>query len=147
MKAVKTFAERIIDRLVQDGILARSVATELFESEKTKERRIVLRTALERGYFMEEDLVVAMSRVLKTAPIRIDHVSIPDDIMALLGSDFCSAHKIIPIARLGNMLFLAMADPLDVLTIDDVRRLTKMSIRVMIAGETDIIHRLRPRPS
>ncbi len=37
-------------------------------------------------------------------------------------------HKVVPVSRLENKLFLAMADPLNVLAIDDVKRITKLEV-------------------
>ena len=50
-----------------------------------------------------------------------------------------------PVSRLENRLFIAMADPLNVLAIDDVRRITKLDIVPMIASEraiTDKLHQI-----
>ncbi len=47
-----------------------------------------------------------------------------------------------PISRLENRLFLAMVDPLNVLAIDDVRRLTKLEITPLIASEKAITDKL-----
>jgi type IV pilus assembly protein PilB len=43
-----------------------------------------------------------------------------------------------PRRRLENKLFLAMADPLNVLAIDDVKRITKLEITPLIASEKAI---------
>ena len=48
----------------------------------------------------------------------------------------------IPVSRLENKLFLAMADPLNVLAIDDVRRITKLEIAPLIASEKAITDKL-----
>jgi type IV pilus assembly protein PilB len=51
-------------------------------------------------------------------------------------------HKVIPISRLENKLFLAMADPLNVLALDDVKRITKLEITPFIASEKAIMDKL-----
>ena len=51
-------------------------------------------------------------------------------------------HRVIPISRLENKLFLAMADPLNVLAIDDVKRITKLEITPLIASEKAIADKL-----
>ena len=51
-------------------------------------------------------------------------------------------HKIVPVSRLDTKLFLAMADPLNVLAIDDVKRITKLDIVPLIASEKSIIEKL-----
>ncbi len=56
--------------------------------------------------------------------------------------DIATNYKVLPVARLGNRLFLAMADPLNVLAVDDVKRMTKLEVSPMIASEKAILDRL-----
>ena len=48
------------------------------------------------------------------------------------------SYKVVPIAQLGNKLFVAMADPMNVLALDDLRTRTKLEIIPMIATERSI---------
>src|SRR6185437_486118 len=47
-----------------------------------------------------------------------------------------------PVSRLDNKLFLAMADPLNVLALDDVKRITKLEVTPLIASEKAIVEKL-----
>ncbi|HEX4350960.1 MAG TPA: ATPase, T2SS/T4P/T4SS family, partial [Verrucomicrobiae bacterium] len=60
----------------------------------------------------------------------------------LLPREVLQNHKVVPVSRLDNKLFLAMADPLNVLAIDDVRRVTKLEITPLIASEKAITEKL-----
>jgi type IV pilus assembly protein PilB len=51
-------------------------------------------------------------------------------------------HRVIPVSRLENRLFLAMADPLNVIALDDVKRITKLEITPLIASEKAIADKL-----
>src|SRR5258708_16728015 len=50
--------------------------------------------------------------------------------------------KVAPVPRLKNKLFLAMADPLNVVAIDDVKRITRLEVAPLIAAEKAIIDKL-----
>jgi type IV pilus assembly protein PilB len=60
----------------------------------------------------------------------------------LLPRDTTYNYKVVPISRLENRLFLAMADPLNVLALDDVKRITKLEVTPLIASEKAIIDKL-----
>jgi type IV pilus assembly protein PilB len=90
----------------------------------------------------EQDLAVSMGRVLNVLPINITRVNILPEIAELLPHDTAHNHKVIPVSRLENKLFLAMADPLNVLALDDVKRMTKLEITPLIASEKAIIDKL-----
>ena len=141
MPPVKTFGERIADALVEDGLLTAHQVQELLQQQK-KEGTRLLKILLEKAYVSEQDMAVSMGRVLNTPPINLSRVSVPIDVAELLPRELAHTHKVIPVSRLENKLFLAMADPLNVLAIDDVRRITRLEVAPMIASEKAIIDKL-----
>ena len=141
MPAVKTFGERIADALVEDSLLSRKQVDELMEQQKREGTRL-LKIIVDKSYVTEQDMAVCMGRVLNTPPVNLGRMGIAQDIAELLPRDICHTHKVLPVSRLENRLFLAMADPLNVLAIDDVRRITKMEITPMIASEKSIVEKL-----
>src|SRR6266571_4000530 len=141
MPPVKTFGERIADALVEDGLLFRTQVEELMEQQKREGTRL-LKIIIDKAYVTEQDMSVSMGRVLNTPPINLARLGIMPEIAELLPRDICQSHKVVPVSRLENKLFLAMADPLNVLAIDDVRRITKMEVSAMIASEKSILDKL-----
>jgi len=141
MPPVKSFGERIADVLVEDGLLTPKQVEELLEQQKKGGTRL-LKLILEKAYVSEQDMAVSMGRVLNTPPINLSRITIPPEIAELLPSELSHNHKIVAVSRLENKLFIAMADPLNVLAIDDVRRVTKLEVTPLIASEKAIIDKL-----
>jgi type IV pilus assembly protein PilB len=141
MAQVKTFGERIADALVEDGLLFRKQVEELMEQQKREGTRL-LKIIVDKNFVTEQDMAVSMGRVLNTPPVNLSRLSIVPEISELLPRDICHTHKVVPVSRLENKLFLAMADPLNVLAIDDVRRITKLEVSPMIASEKAIVDKL-----
>lgn len=141
MPPVKTFGERIADALVEEGLLTTQQVEELLAQQK-KEGTRLLKLIVEKAFISETDMVVSMGRVLNTPPVNITRVGIPTDVAALVPREIAHNHKVLPVSRLDNRLFLAMADPLNVLALDDVKRITKMDVFPMIASEKAIVDKL-----
>jgi type IV pilus assembly protein PilB len=141
MAQVKTFGERIADALVEDGLLSSEQIQELLEQQK-KEGTRLLKLLLEKAYVSEQDMAISMGRVLNVPPINLSRINIPIDIAELLPREVAHNYKVVPVSRLDNKLFLAMADPLNVLAIDDVRRITKLEVAPLIAAEKVILDKL-----
>src|SRR5436309_2430077 len=141
MPPVKTFGERIADALVEDGLLSVKQVEELLEQQK-KEGTRLLKLVIEKSYVSDQDLSVSMGRVLNTPPVNLARISIPIDVADLLPREIANNHKVVPVSRLDNKLFLAMADPLNVLAIDDVKRITRLEVSPMIASEKAILDKL-----
>ena len=141
MPPVKTFGERIADALMEDGLLSAQQVEELLEQQK-KEGTRLLKLILEKAYVSEADMAVSMGRVLNTPPINLARLTIPLEVADLVPREMAYNHKVVPVSRLENKLFLAMADPLNVLAIDDVRRITKLEVATLIASEKSILDKL-----
>ena len=136
MAKIKSFAERIADALVEDGLLSASQIEELLERQRKEGARLVkLLVDKDRQYVSPDDLAVCMGRVLNVSPINLARISILPDVTELIPRDTAHTHKVVAVSRLDNKLFLAMADPLNVLAIDDVRRITKLEIAPLIASD------------
>jgi type IV pilus assembly protein PilB len=141
MPPIKSFGERIADALVEDGLLSNKQVEELLELQK-KEGTRLLKLILEKSYVSELDMVVSMGRVLNVPPVNLSRIGIPQDVADLVPREMASNHKVLPVSRLDNKLFLAMADPLNVLALDDVKRSTKLEVLPMIASEKAILDKL-----
>jgi type IV pilus assembly protein PilB len=141
MAKIKTFGERIADALVEDGLLTIRQVEELLEQQKKDGTRL-LKLILEKACVSDQDMAVSMGRVLNTPPINLARVSISSEVADLVPREMAHNHKVVPVSRLENKLFIAMADPLNVLAIDDVRRITKLDVATMIAPEKAIFDKL-----
>jgi type IV pilus assembly protein PilB len=142
MPPVKSFGERIADALVEDGLLTPKQVEELLEKQK-KEGIRLLKLLIEKAYVTEQDMVVSIGRVLNTAPVNLARTAIPLDVAELVPKEIATNHKVLPVSRLDNRLYLAMADPLNVLAVDDVKRITKLDVVPMIASEKSILDKLQ----
>jgi type IV pilus assembly protein PilB len=141
MPPVKSFGERIADALIEDGLLTAAQVDALLEQQK-KEGTRLLKLVLDQALVSEQDMTVSMGRVLNVPPINLARIGIPNEIADLIPREISQNHKVIAVNRLENKLFIAMADPLNVLALDDVKRITKMDISAMIASEKSILDKL-----
>ncbi len=141
MPPIKSFGERIADALVEDGLLTHKQVEELLEQQK-KEGTRLLKLVLDKSLVSEQDMTVSMGRVLNVPPINLARISIPAEVADLLPREISQNHKVIAVTRLDSKLFIAMADPLNVLALDDVKRITKLDVSPMIASEKAILDKL-----
>lgn len=141
MAPVKSFGERIADAMVEDGLLTTKQIEELLETQK-KEGTRLLKLLIDKSYVTDVDMVVSMGRVLNTPPVNLARIAIAPDIAGLIPKELAINHKVLPVSRLDNRLFLAMADPLNVLALDDVKRITKLDVQPMISSEKAILDKL-----
>ena len=130
----KSFGERIADVLIEDGLLLPNQLGEAVDIQKRQGGRL-LKILTDKQFVSDQDMAFSMGRCLNTPPINLSKVRVPEEILNLVPREMAQAHKLVPIARLQNKLFVAMADPTNVLAIDDLKRRVQMDIVPMIATE------------
>lgn len=131
---MKSFGERIADAMIEDGVLLPSQLEEVMAQQKSQGGRL-LKILLDKNYVTEQDMMVSMGRILGTPPINLSRVKVPKEIGSLIPRDVAKNHQLLPIAKLNNSLYVAMADPLNVLALDDVRQITHMEVVPLITTE------------
>jgi type IV pilus assembly protein PilB len=133
----KSFAERIADVLIEDGLLLPSQLEEAVGFQQ-KEGGRLLKILTDKQFVTDQDMTVSMGRCLNTPLINLSKLRVPEDVMELVPRDMAKANKLVPIARLNGKLFVAMADPTNVLAIDDVKRRVQLDVVPMIATEKSV---------
>jgi type IV pilus assembly protein PilB len=139
--SIKSFGERIADVLIEDGLLLPAQLEEAMSIQKKQGGRL-LKILTDQNFVTEQDMVISMGRCLDTPPVNLAKMRIPEAVIGLVPKDMARAYKLAPIAKLGNKLFVAMADPLNVLALDDLRQRTKMEIVPMITTERAVTEAL-----
>jgi type IV pilus assembly protein PilB len=136
---MKSFSERIADALLADGLLSQEQLTEVLELQKKQGGRL-LKLLLEKQLVTDQDMMVSMGRCLGASPITLAKMHIPQDVIDLIPNDVAQTYKMVAIARLGRKLFVAMADPLNVLALDDLRRVRpNLQIIPLISTEKAVV--------
>lgn len=129
--------DRLNKILVERRIISETKLKEAVEIQKVKGGRLS-DILVEKGYVDKNDLMLVLSEELSIPPINLARFKIEKDIVKLIPRNIASHYQIIPISKIGNMLTIAMADPLNVFTIDDIKSLTGFQIGVLITTEKEI---------
>src|SRR5437867_2753247 len=130
----KSFGERIADVLIEEGLLLPNQLEEAIGIQKAEGGRL-LKVLTDRQFVTEQDMVFSMGRCLNTPPVNLSRLRVPEDVMSLVPREMAKANRLVPIARLDGKLFVAMADPTNVLAVDDLKRRVQLEIVPMIATE------------
>ncbi|MCS7311106.1 MAG: type II secretion system protein GspE, partial [Armatimonadetes bacterium] len=75
----------------------------------------------------------------------VDLVETPPDpqLASLLSPELAKRHRAVPVTKENGRLVVALADPLDIFAIDEIRQHTRHEIEAVIATEEDIQNTLR----
>jgi len=85
------------------------------------------------GYIKEPQLVNILSGYLSIPPVRILNLKISQEVLKLVPERIARDYQVLPISKIGSTLTLAMGDPLNVLIIEDIKKITKCEINPVAA--------------
>jgi len=91
------------------------------------------------GYITEEKLVAFLSKQWGVPAVTLSDYKIDPSVLKLIPIEIARKYLIIPVARVGAVLTIAMADPSNVFVIDDVKFMTGFNVDVVVAGESSIL--------
>ena len=125
------------DLLVAEGLISAGQLHEaLREQRRTKERlgKVVTR----RGFLGEQQLVEVLTRKHGLSSVAVDRQTIPLDVLELVPPHIARKYEVLPLARAEGGLTLAMADPTDVVAMDQVAATTRLAVVPVVAAGSAI---------
>ncbi|MDR7433832.1 MAG: type II secretion system ATPase GspE [Armatimonadota bacterium] len=93
---------------------------------------------LEMGAITERQLAKALGIQWGLPYVDLSAVDIDPETVKLIPHSLAQRHKVIAIARMNDRLRLAIADPLNVIALDDVRLVTGLEVDPVVAAPEDI---------
>ncbi len=96
------------------------------------------RVLVDEGLVAEAELVKALARQIGIEYVDLAEASIDPSAAALVPDYLADRYTVIPIAFEEDRLVVAMADPANVLAIDDLRAITGMDILPKVATRSDV---------
>ncbi|WP_446811010.1 GspE/PulE family protein [Methylomonas sp. 2BW1-5-20] len=129
---------RIGDLLVQHRIISHEqLMTALTEQKKTG--RKLGRTLVDLNYISETDLLSFLSRQLQIPFLDISQYKRKPEICKELPENLARRFRVMLLESNANDVLLAMADPTDLMGLDELSRVLKKRIRQAVVRESDLL--------
>lgn len=129
--------ERLTEILIKNKIITEAQLKKSLKVHKQKggSLRDIL---VDLGFVSEKDLMAALSQDLGIPPIALSRFRIDPEILKLIPASLARKYQIIPVSRVGDILTVAMADPLNVFAIDELGSVTGLGIGIIIASQKEV---------
>jgi type IV pilus assembly protein PilB len=107
---------------------------------EAKRRGISIASAiLELELVSEADLTAFLAGQYGKPAVDLSRRSVAADVTKLIAKEVALRLRAMPVERIGSVLIVAMADPSNVYATDELERLTKLDLEVVVASEPGII--------
>ncbi len=129
---VESLKQRIIDLLVKTHGVDQGKIESLLKSPQVKEKGLS-QVLVEEGLISQQDLLETLVQGLQLPPINLARYKIDPVLRELVPERIARQYRLIPVSKIGNRLSVAMADPLNLVALDDLALMTSLEISPMIA--------------
>lgn len=129
--------KRLGDLLVDAGLITEE-QLQLTLKEKSSGQKLG-DALLQRGYVTEQQLIEVLEFQLGIPHVSLYRYPFDTNLFSIVPKDMAKRNLIIPMKKDGDKLYVAMADPMDFYTIDDLRLSTGFQIETAIATKDDIL--------
>ena len=129
--------DRLTEILLKNNIITEDKLKTAIKRQKEKGGRLS-DILIELKFITEAELVSSLSQGLGFPVIDLLSLEIDPEIINIIPYQTARQYQIIPLSKKENFLTIAIADPLDVFAMDDIRALTGHKIIPLIATASDI---------
>ena len=108
----------------------------LEEQKRTKER--LGSVMIKMGFLTSEDLDYLLARQHNVPFISLEQYRLDPEIVALIPEQYCRKHNVIGVQRNQNLLTVAMANPHDIVAVNELAFITGLRIAPVVSAEISI---------
>lgn len=98
---------------------------------------------IDLGFLKEDQIHNFLGTKAGHAGIDISNYEVPKDVLALIPPEFAIQHVLLPIDKLGKLLTIGMACPIDQISVEYIQRLTGLKVKPVLCRLSDIQKALR----
>ena len=125
------------DILLEGGLVSHTQLEAAYE-EQQRAGRALGRVLIEQGVLTESQLVSALATQIGLRFVDLSDFAVDGSAVGRVPGPVCRRHSAIPIGFEDGRLLVAMADPANVFAIDDIRSLTGLEVKPVVATRADV---------
>ena len=133
---------KLTEILIRERLITQEQLNKALEAQKRSPEQQIGSVLVKTGVVSDKDLALALSKTLNINYAARDSdllmPALDQDLNKLVTEDFCRKNYVLPLFRHANALTVAMADPTNVVVLDNLRLITGCYINRLAASYSDI---------
>lgn len=125
------------DLLVENGVITPLELDEALQRQKLQPDMLG-RLLVRMGLCDQQDIVEALAVQQGMDRVDLNKLSVPETTLHLVPAHIADFYNCVPVREKNNVLVLAMADPLNISHLDDLRQIVGMDIQPAVSNHADI---------
>lgn len=129
--------DRISNALIKKGLIKKEDLDKAIAAQKEKGGKLS-DILVQEGFVNKKTLMSILSQELGIPTINLSRYKIDPEVLKMVPKKMAKHYKILPISKMGGILTIAMADPLNVFAMDDIKIFTGFKIGPVMTTDKDI---------
>ncbi|HEY5132810.1 MAG TPA: type IV-A pilus assembly ATPase PilB [Candidatus Krumholzibacteriaceae bacterium] len=129
--------DKIANQLVESSLISQQ-QLELALTEQTKSGGSLGYNLVKIGAISEKAFAEFLSQTYNVPAVDLDEINSDEHSIELIPPEVATKFQVVPIKREGRVLTVAMANPDNIFAIDDIKFITGLEVRAVVATETAI---------
>jgi len=130
--------KRLGELLISENKITNSQLVEALRLQKER-AHILGQVLVSEGYVTEREIIEVLEVQYGISKVDLESYEIKPEVPNLINSKMAKRHKLIPVKLEGTTLSVAMADPLNIFAVDDLKLATGLEIVPLLATEKTIL--------
>ncbi|MEW6673493.1 MAG: ATPase, T2SS/T4P/T4SS family [Thermodesulfobacteriota bacterium] len=128
---------RLGDILIRCSAITKELLNEALESQKKTGLRLG-EQLVKQNFISEKKMREVLCTQLNIPFVHLENINIDRSLVKLINRNFAQKNNIVPIARIGDTLTLAMDDPTTIWLVEELESMTGMTINVVTSTRSAI---------
>ena len=126
--------------LIELGIINNKQLKLALKLHKDSSEYIPSGTALIKlGFATEKDILRAINIQYNIPYLPLDNYDIDLEVIRIIPAELARRHLLVPIEKMGNILSVAMSDPLNIQVLKDIEDICQCEVRVFITSPSEVL--------
>ena len=131
------FAKKLRAILEKAGKLEGGSGDTLLAEAQTQKRPFT-EILVKKGVATEQELVALIAKAANIPPIDLSKLTLNKEVLESVPEEVARDYGVFPVDKIGSLITIAVANPFDVLKLDDIRIVTGCQLRLVVSTEEEI---------
>jgi len=134
----RQFGSKLGEILIAKGLITFEQLQSVMDDQRSSQKSLG-EILIDKGYLAEVDLIEGLSKQYSMPYVKLANYEINPEAIAKVPLDALKKYCVFPIGIENNMLVVATANPEDVIAESDLRFLSGMYIKFVLASKSDLL--------
>jgi type IV pilus assembly protein PilB len=134
---VNKFDKRLGTILAKRGLVPQQQVDDAL-ARAEQDKKSLTEVLVGGGQASENAIIGCVAEELNLPPIDLNKVEVDKEALELIPEDLANYYQVLPIAKIGKALTIAVANPFDILTLDDVKIVTGCELLPVISTDVAV---------